>query len=485
LPKHLKKILILLIALLVASGCFRKGKVPPLEETQPVINSISIEPQLEVREELIIVEPNIKINVDASDAERVDFFANEASKEEIGQSIWIDENGGDGWTADYSLPQPNVKFKITIRAYYKDKTAEEVVYILTEEKEDREDLINEQPVELTENGGKIARLQEVKGLPKYFLAQGWVDNSRFFGQTGTTPIFVNSSSFGYKTMRVKSWQSYLSPDGKWLSYLNEQGINIMAIDGSSKRRFQPQENSSLSGQLAGGVWSPGSDKLLFWLQKEANADYLIYDLKTSSIKQVNTDLEGYLDADLVGWIDNNRILFNTRAWIKKDGSGESPSGCRSDLAVANLDNDSYTLITSSQDGVFLKGVQILDENTAVAQINNDGDTPSSYVFVNLSGNNYQLIPVKNATRLAVSQVDKQLAYLTNHGRSRGNRTANLIVEDRTGKIRLAKITYDSIAGPFWSPNGKWLLFSITYNRPVEGGGKGYLNEYKTYLCKLH
>jgi hypothetical protein len=238
--------------------------------------------------------------------------------------------------------------------------------------------------------------------------------------------------------------------------------------------------------LQGGILSPDSNKLLFWMENEWDSYFLFCDLTTNEIKRINTSLEGYFLTTTIGWIDNSKILFSVKARLNKDGSqSSSMSGCRSDLAVANLDNDSYTLITSSQDGVFLKGVQILDENTAVAQINNDGDTPSSYVFVNLSGNNYQLIPVKNATRLAVSQVDKQLAYLTNHGRSRGNRTANLIVEDRTGKIRLAKITYDSIAGPFWSPNGKWLLFSITYNRPVEGGGKGYLNEYKTYLCKLH
>lgn len=485
MSKYFSKILILFLVLTAAAGCTPEGNKSQKTEDYPVISSISIEPQLGYKAETVLVEPNFKITVEVSPAERVDFFIADAEDEELGQSIWIDENGSDGWTADYTLPLPNKEFKITVRANYQNKSAEKSIIVLTEEKDEvNSDLINETAIRLTETGEKIARLKEVTGLPKYFLSQAWVDKSRFFGQTGTTPLIVNSNNFSYKTLRVNSWQGYPSPDGKSLAYLNEQGINIISLDGSYKRRFQPQDNSSLAGTLAGGVWSPDSSKLLFWLEEEWDSNYLIYDLKTSSIKKVETKLGGYYLTSLVGWVDNNRILFNTRAWLSKDGERESWSGLRSDLALASLRNNSYTLITSAQDGVFMKGVQILDQNTAVCQINNEGDNPSSYLFVSLDGNNHQLIPVKNATRLHVSPSTKQLAYLTNHGKSRGNQTANLVIQNQSGKIRLAKISYETISGPFWSPNEKWLLISLTHNKPAEEGKKGYKKEYKTYLLQV-
>ena len=217
------------------------------------------------------------------------------------------------------------------------------------------------------------------------------------------------------------------------------------------------------------------------MEDEWDSYYLLYDLTQDNIRRIKTNLEGYFLTSIVGWIDDNRILFNTRARSKKDGSGEvSSSGYRSDLAIADLRDDSYRLITSADDGVFIEGIQIVDHTTAVCQINNGANTPSSYVFVNLDGSNHKLIPIKNSSKLNVS-ADGRLAYLTNQSKAGKNQTATLVVEGQSGKVQLAKINYETISGPFWSPDGKRLLFSITYNKPLE---KGFQEEYKTYLIKF-
>ncbi|HHV72371.1 MAG TPA: hypothetical protein GXX38_07175 [Clostridia bacterium] len=481
MQNRFSKVLLLLVILAVSSGCVNKPQATPADDKEPIINSLSVTPQLGTREEVVLVEPAIKITVDAVETERVDFFIAPAGEESLGESFWVDEKGEDGWSAEYSLPLTNTEYKITVKAYYKDKCTEKSLVVLAEEKKVSENNpAKEQPVELLSEGKKIAQLREVKGMPKYFLAQAWLDNSRFYGQTGTRPVLVNANNFSYKTLKVTSWQSHHSPDGKYISYLNEQGINIVSLDGSSKRWFQPQQNQSFQGNLAGGIWSPDSSKLLFWLEKEWDSLFMVYDLKTSGIKRVNTSLEGYFLTTQAGWIDNDRILFTTKAAVKKDGTAASSSGYRSDLAVADLRDDSYQLITSADDGVFIQGIQIVDHTTAVCQINDGGNTPSSYVFVNLNGSNHKLIPIKNSSKLNVS-ADGRLAYLTNQSKAGKNQTATLVVEGQNGKIQLAKIKYETISGPFWSPDGKHLLFSITYNKPLE---KGFQEEYKTYLVKF-
>ena len=118
-------------------------------------------------------------------------------------------------------------------------------------------------------------LHRVEGLPEYFLAEGWLDEENFFGLTGTHCLSINLLGKGTRSLGKNAWSAQISPDGRKLSYLDENGINLINTDGSGYKFLWPEDESGVAfeSRPAGGIWSPDGEKILCWYEHEWNCDF--------------------------------------------------------------------------------------------------------------------------------------------------------------------------------------------------------------------
>ena len=100
----------------------------------------------------------------------------------------------------------------------------------------------------TETEEKDFLINNIEGLPEYFLAEGWVDEENIIGLTGTHCLSINLLGKGTRSLGKNAWSAQISPDGCKLSYLDEKGINLINTDGSGQKLFWPDSESGSAFQ---------------------------------------------------------------------------------------------------------------------------------------------------------------------------------------------------------------------------------------------
>ena len=104
------------------------------------------------------------------------------------------------------------------------------------------------------------------------------------------------------------------------------------------------------------IWSPdGASVLLAW-SAEWESSYALVDAATSATRPLSTHAEGYYLTEAWGWLDDARILFSTQAVRDPRGRSEysESGGYRSELAVFDVRDSTYRIVTSVPDGVMLR-----------------------------------------------------------------------------------------------------------------------------------
>lgn len=345
------------------------------------------------------------------------------------------------------------------------------------------------PFELVD---RSCELKVVDGVPKYFLAKGWLDGRSILGITGTNPIRFNLDTGDYSTLGFTAWDVRPSPDGSWVSYLKEDGVSVARVDGTSKKHLWPTRKPSAEEAAAGdadpggGIWSPSATKLLVWYEHEWDTDFFVVDRDSGKERRLSTRRDGYFLTGPVGWLDEDRLVFTTRASVKKDGMGGYSHGYRSDLALYDLRDDSYRLITNAEDGEFIEGLST-GEHGIVFRRHWEGKKSPTVGVMDAAGSlkweeAFGESPGYPSGHPALSPNGDLACAVRVKKSDEVNHEYHLVVHSCGGRSVVAKMLVgDHLAGPFWSPDGRQLLLSFSYGAPAEGG---YQSRYATLVLRL-
>lgn len=339
------------------------------------------------------------------------------------------------------------------------------------------------------NSGKITTLM---GLPDYFTLQGWIDKDRLFGLAGEKPVIYNLKTGTYRSLDIRAINALLSPNSKLLAYQNENDISIVSIDGSINKEITTLKDIIKTSALVSVnpmlcSWSPDGKKLLFSLQYEWDADYYVFNIENKKTKKVNTHLKDYFLTSFAGWFDNEKIIFNTRANRMLNGKQEYNFGYRSDIAVANLTNNDFYLLTSAEDGVFYEAISILPSKIYFRRYLKEKDeyyfgfiNPQTLSVKYLDGiapdfsnlypspqNNYFILS-KTPTNLFMNSMAS--IYLK-VGENEPEPFLHLRYNDRKPHF-------------IWSPGGTKIAFTISIAVPRDYLNKSYITRYQTYLFQF-
>lgn len=344
----------------------------------------------------------------------------------------------------------------------------------TEAKGDGEEITGEE--EESDPGGD-QDLKYVKGLPKYFAAEGWLDDNNIFGLTGTNPLRVELNSGDYFPLGFSVWNAQLSPDRKKIAYMNEDGITAANLDGTGKQLVASNQDNYLDGsELGGFIWAPDGSKLLLTQQYEWDADFAIYDLGSKTVKPVQIRLEDYFLTDAKGWAADGRIIFDTRASRKKDGTQEYGFGYRQDIAVFDPSTDEFKLITDTADGEFIDAVRVAEEGILFKRSYQDeeGNMVKEEIITGMmdfTGKVLWQADLGQVKSLNLSPDGRSLAYIVDDGREGMNKNYRLMVrkEDQDHMVMEFEVG-DHFKGPFWSLDGQRILVSYAKNSDGENGG---------------
>lgn len=333
-----------------------------------------------------------------------------------------------------------------------------------------------------------SQLQVVEGLPKYFRAAGWIDLRTIFGLVGATPVVYNLESGSISYPGIPAWSARLSPNRKYFSYIEEGGVYVTGIDGRGNRHiWPPQEAFEGGGHHGGGVWSPSGEKLLVWFQYEWDGEYFVCSLQgEEDAYKLKTYLEGYFLTTAVGWVDEQRLIFNTRANVMKDGTQDYTFGYRSDLAVYDLKTGSFRLISNSNDGEFLEGLSVCPRGIFFLRWFGRNETRDdfSYGLMDLTGRVIWESPFYRSAYFSLSPDGRSTACLVEIGRSELNPVYTLLLLSQGKTLPVAELKFgEQFSEVFWCPEGKKMLISFTAAVPQDDPPDSYRQQHYTLIIE--
>ncbi len=431
---------------------------------------------------VMLIPEGVVVSVEAEGARKVEFYAAPEEEEGPGTVFWSDDRPENGWETYWEAPLANTVFRLTAVAHGDDATASNSIRVMWKAEEEVQFA---EPVEEGEGFRLVderSRIYHLAGVPRYFMAEGWVDEKNIFGLAGTNPLVYNLEEAATESLGVTAWGAWLSPDGRRVAYRKEDGIHLVNIDGSGKRFLWPEEGAEIFGGDPGGsFWSPDGSRLLVWYQYEWDSEFFIYHLDSGKVEPFSTHLEDYFLTSAVGWADNRRIIFTTRASRMKDGTGEYSHGYRSDLAVYDTAAGTFRLITGARDGEFIEGLSASANGILFLRWRQSGET-ASCGLMDISGRVLWEEDPGRIISAALSPDGRALAYVVEKG-SRGiDRLCRLVVKEGDRVTEVAELQVEQLRGPYWSPGGL-LLVSFSSSIPQHDRPGSYRSHYSTLVVK--
>jgi|GEM_PF-3470379 len=169
------------------------------------------------------------------------------------------------------------------------------------------------------------------------------------GKKFIEPIYIDIESPD-KTMRVIS---------------NDSGLVLVSHEHDILKVIITKEQQI--GQGFEPVWSPHSNKICITQYGEEFSTFSIYDVKNDTSTPISmakglakteilpdSPYDWYPLTCFVGWLDNERILFDVSHQVPLDGSNPTTyeRGCRKDVYVYSLKDNLFSNLTNSYDGEY-------------------------------------------------------------------------------------------------------------------------------------
>jgi len=491
--------LALVVVVLVAIGCVPAGRgrespiVAPAPATpgvpdirgseeqsgQASLGPIRLDPPGSAEPDgTLCVPETVRIWVDAErESLGVDFYAAPADYPGRGWVFWRDDRPRDGWGTSWQVPVPGTRYRLT--AVGRSSGRESTVVVVWRGK----------PEDAPPYYRPSGCLTRVEGLPRAFMSYGWLGADTIVGVAGSTPVVYRLPSGPLRSLPALARRVVPSPDSRWVACDTGQGVEVLDPWGGHRLCFRPPERPP--GERAepeimgGGLWSPAGDQVLFWETFEWDSSFYVGSIGTGEVRRVQTSLEDYFLTSPVGWVSDRQIVFTTRAARKKDGTKEYSHGYRSDLAVADLEEGTYRLITDAPDGVFIEGLVVTPRGVVFRQWE-EGKEGYRYGLLDLAGRVVCDFPDRRLESVRPSGDGRWLACLREVAGADVNRVLGLDVWTDGVVRHLCQFVArpdEGLTGPWWSPDGRSLLFSHAVFEPGPTPGT-YQTRYYTFVVAV-
>jgi hypothetical protein len=329
------------------------------------------------------------------------------------------------------------------------------------------------PFTLTPEGARFHTVTEVQGLPN-FMASAWLDDNRLLGLSGTSPFVFDASTGQFSSLGVEAWWLKASKDGSQVLFGNGQGLHVVASAGGQPRLLVAKGEA----QIGGGLLSPSNKQLLYWYEHEWDNECFIYDMALGDSVPLDTSLDHYFLTAPSGWMDEDHIVFTTRASRRKDGTQEYNFGYRGDILLVNVKTGKKRLLTGAGDDTFYEALAVLKDGRIAMVTRKDKDV--SLGVLDLDGKVTTLAGSSGASFYVCSRGDAW-AQLTSKGRRDLNEQVSISLSSGgQAPVPWAEaVVGDAFSGILWSPLGERLAVSV--HTSVPAGDGSYQAQYSTFV----
>lgn len=182
---------------------------------------------------------------------------------------------------------------------------------------------------------------------------------------------------------------------------------------------------------------------------------------------------------------DRQIVLTARAARKKDGTREYSHGYRSDLSVADLEEGTYRKITDAPDGVFIEGLAVTPRGVVFRQ-REEGKHGYTYGLLDLAGRVVWDFADRGLERVRPSGDGLWLACFGEVSGVDADRVLRLDLRAKGVVRHLCQFVTgpdEGLTGPWWSPDGRSLLFSHAVFEPGPTPGT-YQTRYYTFVVAL-
>lgn len=475
--------LALAATLALMPGCLRKP--PPAPPAPPKILSVHLEPPATLAGGFYNVEPGtLTVTVNASGADSVEFAFSPTGTGQTPQTAAMDEDGGDGWQFAWDVPDADIMMHLTITARSAGGEATEIIGLYHERAGSggQIPLGGREALCLTKPAAARFSAKGLSGLPKYFVATAWLDETHLLGLTGTNPVVVDVDGGGWRALNVEAWWAVPDPASARIAYANEGGLYVTdaaGADGAGRLVVAAKGPSAAEagGPPDGALWSPDGTRLLYWYVYEWNLDFFLVDAAGGEPRPVPATPEGYFLTEAAAWWDDDTIVFNTRAVRSTTGQQEYRSvGYRGDVAVYDITTGGLRLITANPDGTYWNVVQRAGDGRLVYWVGEPGTPVQGFGTMAVDGAGVAGLTT-DPTAEAVSFAPDGRRWMERRLVSAsGNKNVIIARHDGDGGAAeaWADIIYgERLEGPLWSPSGNRVAFSLNVNVGAPDGNPSY------------
>ncbi len=281
--------------------------------------------------------------------------------------------------------------------------------------------------------------QDQGELPKYtvtklpvdlntFQPVAWLEGTRrVAGIQGDRLILLDLTNNQIKILARPAWEATVAPNGKVITFLNEQGVWTINSDGSGQQLIMGKYLGRYGeGSLSLGSWAVDSSKFLIINVYEWNADVLQVELAATKqplatsilpagVKLLELGTEGEFLTFPVAWLGSGEILLQKHWAAKQDGTKEyTEAGYRSDLALFRPGQPKFNYLTHSIDGEFVQylGVSLSEEKVLYEQKtkSNDPATQNRQVLLVNKAGQILTINTSGATMVGLFPAGDQVIY---------------------------------------------------------------------------
>lgn len=197
------------------------------------------------------------------------------------------------------------------------------------------------------------RTRRLEVAPAKFRPGGWSSEDALWGLVGGRLTRLDTRTGAVRTLPHEAWSIHAAAGV--VAWRNGRGTWLLRDDG------EPALVAPAGADSATGfdgpptvLWSPdGSRALLAWAG-EWDAAYDLLE-RDGSRRRLATTIPGYYGSNAALWLDSTRVLFQVVAKGPIAGEPEyRESGWRGDLAVLEVRNGAYRLVTTVPDSIFLR-----------------------------------------------------------------------------------------------------------------------------------
>jgi hypothetical protein len=320
-------------------------------------------------------------------------------------------------------------------------------------------------VALTAAAAADWRLFEVAGLPPLFQPAGWGPGDSIWGLSRNVPALAPVGGGEARRLASQAWGVIPAPDGRRVAWINERGLWVGNGGGDAPALHALDAHpASEGGPPTELLWAPEGDRILAGWMLEWDAVHTVVAVPGGAARHIRTTLDGYFLREPRLWLDDERILFVTRASRSLSGEQEYGSGYRADLAVLRLTDEAYGTVTAAPDGVFLEPAgRVAAGRVLVTELDGAGRAVRHWSYDTRSWERtpFPAPPGRLRSHPSHAQVLVLRDLEVDRIEEGGGRYGATLVDAAGVTTPFAGVRGDVVRA-FWSPDGRRLLISADH-----------------------